>query len=175
MDIPPRHETHAFRNPPMDLHLLAFVPWLPDSSWAIPAIGGVACAVAMFVGWRVLHHRPLPPSEEEQLDARFLKGVTSERRATPRRKGNQVLVDVTTAKEGPTWIAVVQDRSIGGLGLLSEQSVAPGSVLRVRPQGATNIPWIDVTVRICRPEGSQYELGCQFHQTPSWSVLVMFG
>ena len=37
------------------------------------------------------------------------------------------------------------------------------------------MPWTETTVRSCRKDGIQYELGCQFHRTPNWNLLLQFG
>ena len=37
------------------------------------------------------------------------------------------------------------------------------------------VEWVELRVRSCRAEGCQYELGCQFPQTPNWNLLLQFG
>jgi hypothetical protein len=111
------------------------------------------------------------------MTADFLRGVTRDRRGAPRRRGGTHVEVQLLMGEGqepiPGWVL---DRSIGGLGILLDQALVPGAVLKIRPRGATDTtPWTDITVRSCRREGLQYEAGCQFHHTPNWSLLLQFG
>ena len=36
-------------------------------------------------------------------------------------------------------------------------------------------PWVGVVVRHCRNRGDHFLIGCQFHTTPPWGVLLLFG
>jgi hypothetical protein len=70
----------------------------------------------------------------------------------------------------------VIDRSSGGIRLLVDQSVAPGSVLSVRPTKAhPSFPWVQVKIKSCRPERNSWNLGCQFVQKLTWAELQLFG
>ena len=83
------------------------------------------------------------------------------------------LDDGTGAGEVPGWVL---DRSIGGLGLLVDAPVAVGAVLKLLPRTAPEgALWVVATVRSCKRNGTQYEIGCQFHRTPSWDVMLQFG
>jgi hypothetical protein len=150
---------------------------LSDAVWIVPVIGAFACALAYLVGRRFLVARPATVNEQEcPNDAHFLQGVTRDRRCAPRRKGNVVEAELTDGSNGPPIRGWVIDRSLGGLCLLLDQSVEPGTVLRVRPRNAAAaVPWTEITVCSCRKDGDRYELGCQFHHTPNWSLLLMFG
>lgn len=157
---------------------LSLMAWPPDANWVIPVISGVAFSTAFLVGWRFLLARPSPIDLEPtgEVDARFLQGLTRERRATPRRSGNAVEVDLVDDSNGTPLIAWVQDRSIGGICILAPVSIPEGAVLRVRPRKAvSSTPWTSVTVRSCRRNANQFDLGCQFHHTPNWNVMLMFG
>ena len=148
-----------------------------DEYWLVPVAGVAVCGFALLLGWRFAAGRPRSRASAEDgiFDASFLKGVTQERRAATRRKGNTVEVQLS-GTHGTTIRGWVLDRSQGGLGLLVEQVVAEGTPLKVRPCNAmATVPWIDVTVRSCRGEASQYELGCQFVRLPSWNELLHFG
>jgi hypothetical protein len=148
-----------------------------EGFWLVPAIGGSACAVAFLVGWRLLAGRsdPGPAAAECPLDDSFLKGVTQERRAMPRRKGNTVEVELRDG-DGQVFGGWVHDRSGGGLCLLVEQAVAEESTLELRPRAkGSTMGWVEVTVRSCRHDGKQYEVGCQFVKMPSWNELLQFG
>lgn len=105
----------------------------------------------------------------------FVVGSPSERRTSPRREGAPITVCITGPLVG-TFEAAVLDRSVQGLGLSAPRPVARGAVLRIRPTNApTSIPWIQVRVKNCRKRGQRWMLGCQFVETPSWDVLLLFG
>lgn len=150
--------------------------WLVNGFWLVPVAGLIACGAAFLVGWGVFGGRRKPAEEKLPLDADFLQGVTKERRAAPRRKGNTVEVQLSGGEDQPVLKGWVLDRSVGGLCLLVDQAVPESTVLKVRPRSTGDaVPWTEVTVRMCRPEGTQFELGCQFHRTPNWNLLLQFG
>jgi hypothetical protein len=103
--------------------------------------------------------------------------VGEERRAAPRRKGNPVPIHLTDAMASTEpFQGWVLDRSQGGLRLLVDQQVAPGTVLNVRPAKAhASFPWIQVRVRSCQPERNSWSLGVQFVAKPAWGELQAFG
>jgi hypothetical protein len=160
----------------LPLPLFAF---LPEGAWVVPVVGGAVCGIAFLLGRRVLSKNPTDDvvvDPDGPLDATFLKGVTQDRRCAPRRKGNTVEVELSDGSDAPPVRGWVRDRSIGGLCLLADQAIAEGAVLKVRPvTSGPTIPWTDITVRSCRADGGQYELGCQFHRTPNWNQLLKFG
>jgi hypothetical protein len=136
--------------------------------------GIVGCSLAFWVGWRVLS--PRSATAEVPNEREFLKGVTLERRAALRRKGNTVEVLLARGDDQAPVSAWVIDRSQGGLCLLVDQPFEPKTLLKCRPRKAgEQAMWIDITVCSCRPDGTQYEIGCQFHKTPNWSQLLQFG
>ncbi len=70
----------------------------------------------------------------------------------------------------------VLNRSGGGLCLLVDEEIAPGTVLTVTPHlGPATFEWIQVEVKSCRPERQSWLLGCQFLQKFSWDDLRPFG
>jgi len=70
----------------------------------------------------------------------------------------------------------VLNRSGGGLCLLVDEEIAPGTVLTVTPHlGPATFEWIQVEVKSCRPERQSWLLGCQFLQKLSWDDLRPFG
>jgi hypothetical protein len=158
--------------------VFAELDWLAEGYWLAPAIGGAACLLAYLLGRLFLVARPAPAGPELNApdEANFLRGLNRDRRAAPRRRGNSVEVEMVNAGDETPVRGWVVDRSIGGLGVLVDNPIAAGTVLRVRPRFAkAGTPWTEVTVRSSRPEGGQHELGCQFHRTPNWSLLLMFG
>jgi hypothetical protein len=161
----------------MQSTLVAAAGWLAEGGWLAAAIGAGASLVAFALGLRFLKARAAHGGAADvPLDVTFLGGVTRDRRCAPRRKGNEVEVELASGPDGPVVHGWVTDRSIGGLAVLTEEPFPQGAVLRVRPRKASSsTPWIDVTVRSCRAEAGRFELGCQFHRTPSWNLLLHFG
>lgn len=154
--------------------------WLPDWAasgiWLVPAAGAMGCFLAWLVGRRLVVEPAEAPREPEGTGQEFLQGVTLDRRCAPRRKGNTIELQVLPDGAEQPLSAWVLDRSIGGLCLLVEAPLPQGATLKVRPRKVSEqIPWTEVTVKSCRAEGTQYEIGCQFHRTPNWAHLVQFG
>ncbi len=100
-----------------------------------------------------------------------------DRRATPRRQGNVVSVTLTGPQSREHSLSGwVMNRSGGGLCLLVDEEVSPGTVLTVTPHlGLTTFEWIQVEVKSCRPERKSWLLGCQFIEKLSWDDLRPFG
>jgi hypothetical protein len=151
--------------------------WLAERGWVGPAIGVGVFGLAFWAGRRFFAARPAARGATHTALAEAHKGVNRDRRAAPRRRGGNTvevrLDDGSGADPLPAWVL---DRSIGGLGVLADAPVAVGTPLKVRPKEAPETtPWVEVTVRSCKRNGPRYELGCQFHRTPDWSVLLQFG
>lgn len=107
----------------------------------------------------------------------FVKGGKKERRAALRRRGNsigiQILEDETNRYPRPAWVI---DRSSHGLCLAASKAYAEGTTFLVRTTNAPDTtPWVQVAVKNCRQSGKDWELGCQFTQSPPWSILLLFG
>jgi hypothetical protein len=146
-----------------------------DGYWVIPLVGGVGFVAAVLLGRRLFASPPPPPADEVPLKD-FLGGVTQDRRAVPRRKGNTVDVQLSDGSERPPINGVVIDRSQGGIRVMVDEPIAEGTVMKIRPTtGGVTTPWTDVTIRSCRRDGIQYELGCRFDQQPNWNQLLQFG
>src|SRR5262245_43239837 len=145
--------------------------------WLAPVIGVTACGLAYLIGRRYLVSKPRVDGDPDgPLSADFLHGVTRERRGAPRRNGTSVEVQLLLGQNQDPIPGWVLDRSIGGLGILTEQELPNGAILKIRPRSASEAtPWTDVTVRSCRRDGTHYEVGFQFHRTPNWSLLLQFG
>jgi hypothetical protein len=70
----------------------------------------------------------------------------------------------------------VVDRSTGGLRILMQAVIAPGTTLQVKAVNAPDtIGFVTVIVRSCRKNGDHFEVGCEFEKTPPWNVLLLFG
>jgi PilZ domain len=154
-----------------------------DQPWAISVIGVLVASLAFLVGRRWIVPRTTPqleePAEESlnMLSTATLKSTHSDRRSAPRRKeGNRVEVYLTDETRPEPLYGWVIDRSLGGLCLNVEKPLIEGSILNVRPRKAPKTaPWITVEIRSCRPEGSEWEVGCRFLKQPQWNDLLLFG
>jgi hypothetical protein len=144
--------------------------------WTILAIGIAVGCFAFVVGRRFLAPRPAEPAAAPPSEDVFLHGSQKERRSAPRRRGNSVEVFLTQAPDKEKILAWVADRSVGGLCLMVEKPVEPGSVWQVRPRTAPeSAPWTPIEVRTCRAEKGEFEVGCRFVKTPQWNVMLHFG
>jgi hypothetical protein len=156
------------------------------AAWTVPVIGLGIAGLTFALGFAVLARRrpqlptTLPPGVHEAAPAPpdpFVTGSRSERRASLRREGTMVAIQVTDGDgQGPPAPGWVSDRSVGGLCLRLEAAVQPGTLLSVRPRDATAmVPWTQMEVKSCRQEGDAWEIGCRFVRTPPWSILLLFG
>lgn len=107
----------------------------------------------------------------------FDVGAKKERRAALRRRGNAIGIHIaeedSTIRPRAAWVI---DRSSHGLCLATGRAYPEGTPLSVRATHAPeSTPWVQVLVRNCRQSGKDWELGCQFVQSPPWSVLLLFG
>jgi hypothetical protein len=155
-------------------------------TWVIPAAGLLTALTSLFLCRFILSHWRSRarsggsgdggPDADRPAHDPFEQGSVSERRVAPRRKGNpiEVLVTDEEATREPAR-ACVLDRSMGGMCLLLNEEVAPGTVLSVKPRKAPESPWVQVEVRSCKRDRSGYETGCQFVRTPPWAVMLLFG
>ncbi|NBO93777.1 MAG: PilZ domain-containing protein [Planctomycetia bacterium] len=149
--------------------------WLTNHHLVPVVVGFLACFVALLIGWRLVGSRSASKPQEAS-EMKFVEGLRPERRSAPRRKGNTVEVLLSMDDQSPPMCGWVIDRSQGGLCILSDQPIAELTVLRVRPRvGVEQLPWTEVTIRYCREHGHQFELGCQFHRTPTYNVMLQFG
>jgi hypothetical protein len=167
----------------MHERLFALTTWFQDHLWTVPLAGLAVAGLAFLAGRRLFIREAARDAFDPNgpSDANFLQGVLTDRRALPRRKGNlvevEVLADVPGNPEPVEASGWVKDRAMGGLCLVVNRELLPGTVIKVRPRPTQTIspPWTPVTVRSCRGSNGEFELGCQFHHTPSWNVLLMFG
>jgi hypothetical protein len=146
----------------------------------VPIIGLTSTGLALLIGGVLLRWRRSSPRLKQTALAvpdPFTHGSATEKRASFRRMGNpvKVLVSDEEARARPTegW---VMDRSVGGLCLSVPHEMSNNTILSVRTVSApTEIPWVRVQVKRCRPLEGHWELGCEFVRTPTWSVLLLFG
>jgi hypothetical protein len=123
------------------------------------------------------------PPKQEPVERQLIRhdpfdyGSITDKRRAPRRNGNAIAILITDAEamQEPTRGHVL-DRSMGGLRLVSQNEVAPGTVISLKPlKCPPATPWVQVEVRSCNKDEAGYEICCQFLRTPPWAVLLLFG
>ena len=122
-------------------------------------------------------HAPRALDEEKAATWAPPEQSYADRRGTVRRDGApvRVLLSSTTFRNGVNDGYVV-DRSTGGLRILIQSALAPGSTLQVKAVNAPDtVGFVTLLVRSCRKNGDHFELGCEFEKTPPWNVLLLFG
>lgn len=152
--------------------------------WVALAIGAGIAGATLFLGLRVFAPRrpesepeqpvPLPPQLVTELQP---PTAGDDKRQAERRLGGNVALKVADAEGKPKkYQGWVVDRSEGGLAISVQESLAAGTILRVRPvMTGELVPWIPVEVRNCRVRGGCWEVGCRFVEPPNANVLVFFG
>jgi hypothetical protein len=153
--------------------------------WLPTAIGfACGCLTTLFVQATVKRgprHQPAAPEKSDPVKKALRQelassmGVSAEKRGTVRRSGNAIPVFVGEGDGVPVRGYVV-DRSAGGIGLALDHSLPLGTVVRVRPSEAPETaPWVEVEVKSCRAQGTEFEHGCQFLTIPPFNVMLLFG
>ena len=101
----------------------------------------------------------------------------ADRRGTTRREGAPVRVMLSsTAFRSGLIDGYVVDRSTGGLKVVTQVAVAPGSTMQVRAANAPDtVGYVTLIIRSCRKETDHFVVGCEFEKTPPWNVLLLFG
>jgi hypothetical protein len=117
---------------------------------------------------------PRPLELPEDREFKLVEG--SERRAGYRRWGNPTQVLAKPRGSEDELHGLVVNRSTGGLGILADKEVAPGSFVSVRAVDAPSyVPSVWVEIRHCLKAGRGFVLGCQFCSEIPWNVRVWFG
>jgi hypothetical protein len=155
------------------------------------AVGGGVAVVVLLVLFVISRRRqvapvlvpPLPSAgapaskKEEALTWSPPDQSFADRRGSVRREGGAVRVVLASPvfRNGLNDGYVV-DRSTGGLRVVMQAALAPGSTAQIRAVNAPDtVGFVTVIVRSCRKTGDSYELGCEFEKTPPWNVLLLFG
>jgi hypothetical protein len=102
---------------------------------------------------------------------------TTERRKSPRRAGNPISIYIANpdSKSNPR-VGKVTDRSLGGLGILSDHDFEVGAILVIRPVNSIDLtPWCQIEVLARRKIGSRWRLNCRFTNPIPSSVFLLFG
>jgi hypothetical protein len=159
-------------------------------SWAVIGSGALVAVLVLMVGNSVFgRRRPRPVMDpgpqlaygfglvtKPPVHDPFVQGAFLERREAPRRTGSAIAVAIFDGQgKGVPVAGQVANRSVNGLCVTVDHPVQVGTVLTVRPAGAPAGAEVRVQVRHCRAQRDQYELGCQFVQTPSYSTQMYFG
>ncbi|HXD85131.1 MAG TPA: PilZ domain-containing protein [Urbifossiella sp.] len=160
----------------------------------LPILSGGVVAIFVLTYLFCKRRRPIPRTLEEEAVAatapssRVLEDEKvhtwappeqsyADRRGAVRRDGGpiRVLLSSTTFRNGVNDGYVV-DRSTGGLRILIQTAMAPGSTMQVKAVNAPDtVGFVTVIVRSCRKHPDHFELGCEFEKTPPWNVLLLFG
>ena len=152
----------------------------------LPILVGIGVVVAVLIGFYLLGRnrtsggragRPGGRTMVRSSDWEFPAESFANRRSSVRREGAPVKVILSSPgfKTG-TVTGYVVDRSTGGLRMVTNIPLTPGGSVMVRTTNAPDtIPWVTLLIRSCRPNGKYHEIGCEFDQTPPWSVLLLFG
>lgn len=163
--------------------LIGAMPAIPHLPLLIPVAAGVVAgfgvvgAIHFLIRPRKSLRPPQPKKDAAAVPDPFVHGSSGELRKSFRREGNPVEVLIVNQQtKAPPFKGYVINRSVGGLGLLTEEMLEEGTQLSVKTTNATQMtPWIEVVVRSRREVTPGWEVGCQFLKTPPWSVLLMFG
>jgi hypothetical protein len=85
-----------------------------------------------------------------------------------------VLISDGTVSEEPLngWVL---DRPTGGLKILVDDEIKPGTVIGVRPNREhPDAQWINVSVKSIKAERQSFLITCQFVERPPWKALALF-
>jgi hypothetical protein len=149
--------------------------WLVGCSFAKPLPEADLAALFQSARDGVAPAAAAGPAEAEPLGA-WLPGRAWERRKSARRRVPGVRVVVWDARTGTRGLGSLADVSQGGLGVVTLRPFTEGATLRVRAVSAEEcVPWIEVTVRVCRRREQRWFLGCRFAGTPPALGLRLLG
>lgn len=157
----------------------------------LPVVSGGVVAVLVLSYLALFRRRPKLELDAAAVAANSNRAVDEEKAATwappeqsyadrrgaVRREGApvRVLLSSPTFRNGVNDGYVV-DRSTGGLRILIQSAIAPGSTMQVKAVNAPDtVGFVTVIVRSCRKHTDHFELGCEFEKTPPWNVLLLFG
>jgi hypothetical protein len=138
---------------------------------------GIVAALAIYlVGRRVAGARPQrvvtrPITAPILLEA----DKPAEKRSGFRRSGSHVAVVLNVqepaAHQHFGWVV---DRCSGGLGIMTDEAIPAGTVVKVRTTKSVGIT-VEMVVRQSRQDNRSCFVGCEFINRPSTEVLWQFG
>jgi hypothetical protein len=155
--------------------MIDYLLHLPYIGFWLPIAAAIVAAGPLLWLMRPSRERVQPPAETPPEVAPTPHAA--EQRRSFRRGGHSIDVFYKHPQQqgGPAQ-ASVHDRSMGGVCLLTHETLAVGTVLSIRPAQADEIvPWVDVEVCTCRQVDDCFEVGCRFIKTPPYSILLLFG
>jgi hypothetical protein len=100
-----------------------------------------------------------------------------DRRTSPRRQANQILISITSALDSSKpFSGWVLDYSAMGLGLFVDKKIPLGTFLNIRPhQTSDKAVWREAEVKNCQPYLDGWRLGCQLDAELRPEDLQRFG
>jgi hypothetical protein len=149
-------------------------------TWLVPLAGAGPAVLILLLGRVALRKRrpkvPLTNFTAPERDP-FDYGSHSERRKSVRRVGKPIKVHLNYVNgEGKPFEGWITDRSIGGFGIMTYHPVEENSRLSVLVVDAPPMtPCVHVEVLRATADGSRWQLGCQYVNSPSWGVILLFG
>ncbi len=149
---------------------------LPYVTYWLPVLAALTFSLP-FCLWLRGSRGEASPATQPPPDAGAAAPKATEQRRSFRRGGNPLGIHYKRPgqKDGAVQASLV-DRSMGGVCLLTHESIAVGTALSIRPANAEEIiPWVEVEVCVCRPNDDEFEVGCRFIKTPPYSILLLFG
>lgn len=109
-------------------------------------------------------------------DSSFYSLRPMDRRTSPRRQVNQILIAISSAlDDSKPFTGWVLDYSSHGLGVFVDRKMPLGTELRIRPSQVDGFPGREAVVRNCQPYLDGWRLGCQLEQAFSRDDLLRFG
>jgi hypothetical protein len=138
-------------------------PWWPRPT-VLSAV--LTTVLVLLIALRFTRKRPV-------RDPRDL--APHERRSEPRSRVDAMSVHISdadlTAEQLPGTIV---DCSVSGLGLRTEQAVAVGRIISVRPVNVPNSTvWALAEVKHCTAIAAGWKVGCRFIRTPPWVAPLL--
>jgi hypothetical protein len=147
-----------------------------DPPESLPEVGSAAASAAAAPASADNPPDDRPVAQKGGL-AKVQPRAGREKRKHPRREGAPmpVLLEGEGIEEVPIACSVV-DRSRGGLGIVLDRRLEPGTLVTVRPVDAPeDVATVRVKVCTCRRRGRGWYVGCRFTEELPWSVVLLFG
>lgn len=165
-------------------HLAQLSSALTDWRSLVSAAAGLfVLAAATFYARRRVHRHGAERTDTnggagaKPRPARAAAVQGEERRTQPRWLTRKIRVSVADADSRKVLgVATIYDRSIDGVRLVGNLSLATGARLYICPAapGEKN-EWANIEVRYCKRSDEGWVLGCRFTQPLSWDMSARLG
>lgn len=138
----------------------------------------------LYVELQVIHKHLIPDENELPVAVPVAPELSSfhtlravDRRSSPRRQANQVLISISSAlDDSRPFTGWILDYSANGLGLFVDKRIPVSTFLRIRPNHvAENVPGHEAKVMNCQPYLDGWRLGCHLDVGFSVEDLQRFG